>query len=234
MANNEKLNRSLLLNEREEVPLSSSNSRRPFRPSPPVDFSAKMRSILGAVGLCAISLSLYGIMCISNNNLCPPVFPSAVNNTNVSTNKNNTNTTRGNDSEASGIGVLMLVLGLTTLIPICIVATLQFAINIGDYIGTDQSKMISLGFTRQTIHIKQTAVAMLFASHFLSAWGDRMWQFAVPLLFMEMFVDNLAPTAVYALVVYLACVQFMPSVGSWVDKKPRLMVRERCFTTSYR
>ena len=30
----------------------------------------------------------------------------------------------------------------------------------------------------------------LYCSHFLSAWGDRMWQFAVPVLFMDIFLDT--------------------------------------------
>ena len=32
---------------------------------------------------------------------------------------------------------------------------------------------------------------VLYLSHFLSAWSDRMWQFAVPMLFME--VSALTP-----------------------------------------
>ena len=72
---------------------------------------------------------------------------------------------------------------------------------------------------------KRQAVGMLFAAHFLSAWGDRMWQFAVPVLFIEIFLDTLAPTALYAFLVYAACVQFMPAVGTWVDRAHRLSVQ---------
>jgi hypothetical protein len=42
-----------------------------------------------------------------------------------------------------------------------------------------------------------------------------MWQFAVPLLFMEIFVDTLLPSALVSLVVHLFYVFAIPSVGSW-------------------
>ena len=44
---------------------------------------------------------------------------------------------------------------------------------------------------------------------------------------MEMFIDNFTPTAIYALVVYFSCVQFMPSIGTWVDQKHRLYVQRK-------
>ncbi len=72
---------------------------------------------------------------------------------------------------------------------------------------------------------KRAAVTLLFAAHFLSAWGDRMWQFLVPVLFMDIFIVTLWPTALYALVVYSACVQFMPAIGMWVDRAHRLGVQ---------
>jgi solute carrier family 40 (iron-regulated transporter), member 1 len=64
----------------------------------------------------------------------------------------------------------------------------------------------------------------IYASHFLSSWGDRMWQFAVPLLFMEIFVDTLLPSALFSLALYLGCIAAMPAAGRWVDRAPRLLV----------
>ena len=110
------------------------------------------------------------------------------------------------------------------LVPVFIVAFLQFGVNIGTVIGTRTAELLEMGHTQKSIQVKQTSIAMLFASHFLSAWGDRMWQFAVPLLFMNIFLD-LSFAALYALVVYSACVQFMPSVGEWVDCQHRLVVQ---------
>ena len=64
----------------------------------------------------------------------------------------------------------------------------------------------------------------LYVGHFLSAWGDRMWQFAIPLIFIDVFVDTLLPGALFALVIYLCCVVTMPAVGRWVDRGDRLVV----------
>ena len=66
--------------------------------------------------------------------------------------------------------------------------------------------------------------SFIYASHFLSSWGDRMWQFAVPLLFMEIFVDTLLPSALFSLLLYLGCTLCMSSAGRWVDRAPRMSV----------
>ena len=62
----------------------------------------------------------------------------------------------------------------------------------------------------------------LAISHLLSAWGDRMWQFAVPILMMHIFKDTLLPSALFALVQYLGCVVLMPRAGAWIDEAYRL------------
>ncbi|CAK4127756.1 unnamed protein product, partial [Aphanomyces euteiches] len=64
----------------------------------------------------------------------------------------------------------------------------------------------------------------MYASHFMSSWGDRMWQFAMPLLFMEIFVDTLLPSALFSLIVYVVGVLAVPSVGAWIDHTNRLRV----------
>ena len=69
--------------------------------------------------------------------------------------------------------------------------------------------------------------SFIYASHFLSAWGDRMWQFAVPLLFMEIFVDTLLPSALFSLLLYLGCTLCMTAAGRWVDRAPRMLVVAR-------
>ncbi|KAH7463032.1 Solute carrier family 40 member 2 [Phytophthora ramorum] len=57
----------------------------------------------------------------------------------------------------------------------------------------------------------------LYAGHLLSAWGDRMWEFAVPILFMEIFVDTLLPSACFSLVMYATCLVAIPAVGRQLD-----------------
>ena len=54
-----------------------------------------------------------------------------------------------------------------------------------------------------------------------------MWLFAVPMLFMGIFVDTLMPSAVFGLVQYLLALLLMPYVGSWVDSGKRVRVYVR-------
>mmetsp|Transcript_19398 Transcript_19398/g.34567 ORF Transcript_19398/g.34567 Transcript_19398/m.34567 type:complete len:708 (+) Transcript_19398:87-2210(+) len=69
-------------------------------------------------------------------------------------------------------------------------------------------------------------VKWLYYSHFLSVWGDRMWQMALPMVFMDLFKDTLLPTATYTLVVYISVLQVLPSLGSWIDRSNRLKVQQ--------
>jgi hypothetical protein len=64
----------------------------------------------------------------------------------------------------------------------------------------------------------------IYVSHALSAFGDRMWQFAIPILFMEVWDDTLLPSAIFTFATYLAGFFLMPYVGDWVDRSPRLYV----------
>ncbi|OWZ04664.1 Ferroportin transmembrane protein, partial [Phytophthora megakarya] len=61
-------------------------------------------------------------------------------------------------------------------------------------------------------------ITYLYASHLLSAWGDRMWQFAVPILFMDIFVDTLLPSAAFSLAMYMVCIFMIPVVGHHLDR----------------
>jgi hypothetical protein len=54
-----------------------------------------------------------------------------------------------------------------------------------------------------------------------STQGDRMWEFAVPILFMEIFVDTLLPSAFFSLVMYATCLVAIPSVGRQLDAANR-------------
>lgn len=48
-----------------------------------------------------------------------------------------------------------------------------------------------------------------------------MWQFAVPVLFMEIFVDTLLPSAFFTLAMYAACILVIPSAGRLLDHTNR-------------
>lgn len=64
----------------------------------------------------------------------------------------------------------------------------------------------------------------LYTSHLLSAWGDRLWQFALPILLVDIFGDTLLPAALYSALVYLLAVVGVPVAGGWVDSCERLSV----------
>ncbi|KAJ8525656.1 hypothetical protein ON010_g15458 [Phytophthora cinnamomi] len=48
-----------------------------------------------------------------------------------------------------------------------------------------------------------------------------MWEFAVPILFMEIFVDTLLPSACFSLVMYATCLIAIPWVGRQLDAANR-------------
>ncbi|GAB9477505.1 hypothetical protein Gpo141_00014590, partial [Globisporangium polare] len=51
-----------------------------------------------------------------------------------------------------------------------------------------------------------------------------MWQFAIPILFMEVFVDTLLPSATFSLAMYTTCIFAIPSVGKYLDTANRWQV----------
>jgi len=63
---------------------------------------------------------------------------------------------------------------------------------------------------------------LLYLSHGLSAFGDRLWQFAVPVLFLQLWTDTLLPVALCQLIIQGGLTCFLPSVGTWVGKTDRL------------
>ncbi|XP_065053412.1 solute carrier family 40 member 1-like isoform X2 [Rhopilema esculentum] len=65
---------------------------------------------------------------------------------------------------------------------------------------------------------------LLLLSHFFSAWGDRMWMFAVGLYLVELTPNSLRLTAIYGLSVSAMLVLFGSSIGRWVDANRRLKV----------
>ncbi|ESP03171.1 hypothetical protein LOTGIDRAFT_171641 [Lottia gigantea] len=62
----------------------------------------------------------------------------------------------------------------------------------------------------------------VYCSHFLSAWGDRMWSFGVGLFLIEIAARSLQLTAIYGLSSSSSYLLFGAIVGDWVDKTPRL------------
>ncbi|XP_062969377.1 solute carrier family 40 member 1 isoform X2 [Cynocephalus volans] len=71
-----------------------------------------------------------------------------------------------------------------------------------------------------------SAKFLLYLSHSLSTWGDRMWHFAVSVFLVELYGNSLLLTAVYGLVVAGSVLVLGAIIGDWVDKNPRLKVAQ--------
>ncbi|KAM9249584.1 ferroportin [Dugong dugon] len=71
-----------------------------------------------------------------------------------------------------------------------------------------------------------SAKFLLYVSHSLSTWGDRMWHFAVSVFLVELYGNSLLLTAVYGLVVAGSVLVLGAIIGDWVDKNARLKVAQ--------
>ncbi len=62
------------------------------------------------------------------------------------------------------------------------------------------------------------AQSSLYATHWLSTWGQRMWEFAIGLIMLEMYPSSLAWVSAFGLVDSLAKVFSGSFVGSYIDR----------------
>lgn len=74
---------------------------------------------------------------------------------------------------------------------------------------------------------RQKYLKLVYISHFLSSWGDRMWQFAIPVILMIIFKNTFIPTAIYSIIIYLGNILAMPLIGKWIDKINRFQVQKK-------
>ena len=58
----------------------------------------------------------------------------------------------------------------------------------------------------------------MYASHALSTWGQRMWEFAVGLIMLELYPSSLVLVSAFGLADGLAKVFSGSLVGSYIDK----------------
>ncbi|ETO75417.1 hypothetical protein F444_08975 [Phytophthora nicotianae P1976] len=153
-----------------------------------------------AVGVASLLLALDGAACLLNvENACL--------------------TTRSSS-------IVMLIIGASMLMPI---ATCLCAARLDSCEAQEHEKTRLLQFCReeheryesQSRKLPRRVLMYLYTGHLLSAWGDRMWEFAVPILFMEIFVDTLLPGACFSLVMYASCLIVIPSVGRQLDAANR-------------
>lgn len=68
----------------------------------------------------------------------------------------------------------------------------------------------------------RTAQFQVYASHFLSSWGDRMWMFAGGLFLLEVTPGSLRLAAVYGAALAVTVILCGAPIGRWVDSNSRL------------
>ena len=72
--------------------------------------------------------------------------------------------------------------------------------------------------------ISDREVIWLYASHALQAFGDRLWQFGVPIMFMLVWPKTLFPTAVFQFSLSVSSFVLTAPMGNWIDRNDRLHV----------
>ncbi len=79
---------------------------------------------------------------------------------------------------------------------------------------TESSEATSLQLASPPVMAKMS----LYSSHLMSTWGQRMWEFAIGLIMLEMYPSSLALVSAFGLVDGLAKVFSGSLVGSYIDR----------------
>ena len=62
----------------------------------------------------------------------------------------------------------------------------------------------------------------IYISRALSAWGDRIWAFAVGIFMNKLAPENLRVVAIYGFVISISVIIFGAMIGNWIDRNKRL------------
>ena len=63
----------------------------------------------------------------------------------------------------------------------------------------------------------------IYISRALSAWGDRIWAFAVGIFMNKLAPENLRVVAIYGFVISISVIIFGAMIGNWIDRNKRLL-----------
>ena len=63
----------------------------------------------------------------------------------------------------------------------------------------------------------------IYISRALSAWGDRIWAFAVGIFMNKLAPENLRVVAIYGFVISISVIIFGALIGNWIDRNKRLL-----------
>jgi len=72
--------------------------------------------------------------------------------------------------------------------------------------------------------VSRSLKTRLYASHFLSTWNSRIFEFGAILYLAAIYPGTLLPMSVYALVRGFAAVFLAPAIGQHIDRANRLAV----------
>ncbi len=79
--------------------------------------------------------------------------------------------------------------------------------------------MVSLG--EVSVNFRMNIENKILLSRFMTRSGDQAWDFAVPLVLIQLFPSNMRVAFIYFFMIKLGSVIFMPSAGRYIDKWPR-------------
>ena len=181
--------------------INRSNTYDNVGSSPPSPISRRIQYlVLGFNSLLSLCLVASGGLCFSGEkSVCPPALDQLIPDTNTT---GTNHSSKGHPHHDTTAGLPVLLLGLVLVTP---------------------SVFVSCCIGKESSH--RDALRFLYGSHFMSAWGDRMWQMAVPIFLIDIFKSTLLPTGLYAAFVYLLNVVFLPRLGVWVDETSRILVQ---------
>ena len=69
---------------------------------------------------------------------------------------------------------------------------------------------------------KRTIPWKIYVSRALSAWGDRIWEFAAAVFLSKLAPDNLRVVAIYGFVMCISVILSGAMIGNWIDRNQRL------------
>ena len=90
--------------------------------------------------------------------------------------------------------------------------------------GEDDEVTIDLDKDGNHALISEGDLIWLYISHALQAFGDRLWQFSVPILFMLVWDNTLLPTAIFQFALCMSTFLLTAPMGNWIDRTDRLVV----------
>ena len=70
----------------------------------------------------------------------------------------------------------------------------------------------------------------IYVSRALSAWGERIWSFAVGVFMSKLAPENLRVVAVYGFVISVSVIVFGAVIGNWIDRNKRLFAAKLFLT----